>query len=68
MSGEGNNETITFSVVISLCSVHDMPCSGLPGLLVHQMAATDVERYHEYQRAAYRGVHAGCVYGWRIVS
>ena len=63
-----NNEAISLGMDIPLCSVYGMPGTGLPGLLVHQMAATDVERYHEYRRAAHCVVYVGCVYGWRIVS
>lgn len=63
-----NDEEIPFDVVMPLCSVHDMPRTGLPGLLVHQVAAANAERYHEYRRNAHCIVHAGCVYGWRVVS
>lgn len=63
-----NDETIPFGMAISLCGVHDMPRTGIPGMLVHQVAATNAERHHEYRRTAHCGVYAGCVDGWRVVS
>ena len=63
-----NDEAIPFGMGISLCGVYSMPCTGLPGMMVHQMAAANAERHHEYRRTAHCIVHAGCVYGWRVVS
>lgn len=59
---------IPFIMGFAFLGIHGMPCAGLPGMLVHQMAATDVERYHEYRCAAHYCISAGCVHGWRIVS